>query len=373
MPEPVQEPTVEQRNLVALSLIPGLGPRKIRMLMSSCGSASRVFEAPRSHLLRISGIGKHLADQIGGFRDFDTIDDQFQKAASMSAAFVSIADSTYPLLLRQIYDPPPFLWVVGRRDIEWQHCIAVVGTRRPSAYGKRATRSIVRQLCEQRCVIVSGLAYGIDAVAHRETIFQGAHTVAVLGSGLDVIYPGSHRELADDISNHGCIISTFPFGTQPDAPNFPQRNRLISGISRATLVTEAFNRGGALITASMALDQNREVFAVPGPIFSPSSAGTNWLIKEGTAKLIQNVDDILVEIGIDKITHRTDSANFRNLPDDLTTIEQRVVDILQEDRTHIDTICKAAKLDAAVTLSILLQLELKGVVRQDEGYLFARL
>lgn len=372
MPETERSVESEYRHVVALSLIPGIGPRKTRDLLTAFGSARQVFQSAYSQLVRIPGIGKHLASEIRNFDRYGVVDRQFMVAHSQGARFIHFDSDEYPPNLRQIYDPPPFLWVNGSLSVNWDGCIAVVGTRRPSEYGKDATRNLVAGLCEAGCTIISGLAYGIDAIAHRAAVDHGATTMAVLGSGLDIIYPGSHHKLAADITKNGALISTFPFGTEPEPANFPQRNRIISGLTVATVVIEAFEQGGALLTAANALDQNREVMAVPGSIFSKQSTGTNRLIKDGAAKLVQSVDDILIELGLDTPNSIEQVTNPGPLPENLTGVERKIVTHLNRDPTHIDQICSRWGLPASTITTILLSLELKGCIRQLDGCYFVR-
>lgn len=372
MPDKQSDFDNEHLHLVALSLVQGIGPKKSRDLLETFGSATNVFRASYHNLLRTPGIGAHLAREVCSFERFDEAKTQFQRARELSVSFVHLGSDRYPQALKQIYDPPPFLWMAGGEAIDWSSCVAVVGTRRPSEYGKDATRKIVGNLCDAGCVIVSGLAYGIDAIAHRTAVDSNSATVAVLGSGLDIIYPRMHSRLASEILEHGAIISTFPFGTEPEPANFPQRNRLISGISLATVVVEAFEKGGALLTAANALDQNREVMAVPGSIFSGPSRGPNQLIKNSAAKLVQSADDILVELGIDPARKPKPQPQLRELPQGLSEVERDMAGLLGSNPVHVDEICTKLDLSPARASSLLLGLELKGCIRQLEGYYFVR-
>jgi DNA processing protein len=228
-------------------------------------------------------------------------------------------------------------------------------------------------LAEKGITVVSGLAYGIDAAAHQAAVDAGGRTLAVLGSGADRIYPSKHKRLADDIAAHGAILSEYPLGAAPDAPNFPRRNRIISGLSLGTLVVEAHEKGGALITARLAVEQNREVFAIPSPVHSRSGKGTNHLIQRGHAKLVLNVDDILDELGFADMPGAAPASAQAKPLEDLSAIEQELYAILEAEPQHIDAICQQTGYDSSTALVYLLSLEFKGLVRQMAGKQFLRM
>lgn len=357
----------DRRALIALSLIPGVGTSRIRSLVSVFGSARRVLRASRSALERVPSIGPRTADGIATFRDDAAVDRQIEDAERIGAYMVTLWDERYPQLLRQIYDPPAFLWVLGELPAFERSggAIGIVGTRRPTAYGRRTAHDFAYVFARLGFTVVSGLAYGIDAVAHGAALEAGGRTVAVLGSGIDVIYPSRHRSLAHDIVTAGALISEFPLGTRPEGGNFPRRNRLVSGLCLGTLIVEAYEEGGALITARLALEQNREVFAIPGPIHSPSSAGTNRLIQRGEARLVLHVEDLLQELGISEPAGGNGPPAVD--PSRLEPGERRLCRAMTTEPMHIDAICSAADLDVATALVCLLNLELKGVVRQLAG------
>lgn len=360
----------EQRALIALSLVPGVGTGRIRTLLAAFGSAAAVLRASRSALAAVPGIGPQTARRIAEFDDVQAVDRQIARAEHVGAEMITVWDDRYPSLLREIYDPPTFLWVRGRMPgtARPERAIAIVGTRRPSSYGRRTAHEIAHILARLGFTIVSGLAYGIDAVAHAAALEGGGRTVAVLGSGVDRIYPARHRRLVMEMERKGAVISEYPLGAKPEASNFPRRNRVVSGLCQGTLIVESYEEGGALITAHLALEQNREVFAVPGPIQSPSSAGTNRLIQRGEARLVQNVEDILHEFGI------TADSDGQHAPTvDLAELapEERVLcRVLSNEPMHIDAVCTGAELDPATALVHLLNLEFKGVVRQLAGKQF---
>lgn len=360
----------EQRALVALSLVPGVGSARIAMLVKAFGSAEEALHASPNEIAGLFGIGRQTALSIARFDDFDAVDRQIDRAYQIGAEMLSRWDDRYPHLLKEIDDPPAFLWTRGvmPRDDRDSRSVAVVGTRRASEYGKRAAREFAGILAGIGCTIVSGLAYGIDAAAHRAALEADGRTIAVLGSGVDRIYPGRHTRIADAIAERGAVVSEYPMGEKPDGPNFPRRNRVISGIARGTLIVEAYEEGGALITARLAVEQNREVFAVPGPIYSKSSKGANALIRNGAATLVQRVEDMLDEFGLRDAAGR--AAFERVDPGSLSDEERLLCDVLDSEPVHIDRICAVSGLDPATALVYLLSLEFKGVVRQLAGKQF---
>ncbi|MCG8608693.1 DNA-processing protein DprA [bacterium] len=249
--------------------------------------------------------------------------------------------------------------------------VAIVGTRRSSEYGRRMAHEFALELAQRGFTVVSGLAYGIDAAAHQGALEAGGRTLAVLGSGADRIYPAKHKKLAQTIAGQGAVLSEYPLGAAPDAPNFPRRNRIISGLSLGTLVVEAFEKGGALITARIAVEQNREVFALPSPVHSRPGAGTNRLIQRGHAKLVLTVDDIVEELGLPEPAPSLFSEATEP-PPDLHPIERQLFDVLEAEPQHIDTLCQKTGHDVSTALVYLLGLEFKGLVRQMAGKQFFR-
>lgn len=360
----------EQRSLVALSLIPGVGPGRIRALVAAFGSAAAALAAPARALAEVPGIGMQTAAAIARFDAFDQVEAQLRQAERLGTTMLAPGDAGFPALLRQIYDPPAFLWTLGELRAEDACAVAIVGTRRASDYGRRVAHELATGLAERGVTVVSGLAYGIDAAAHRAALQAGGRTLAVLGSGLDRIYPGRHAGLAREIAAAGAVVSEYPFGTGPDAPNFPRRNRIVSGLALGTVVVEAYETGGALITARLALEQNREVFAVPGSIHCRSADGANRLIQQGHAKLVQSVDDILVEIG--GLHEGAERPTAQAAPVVLSEVEQRLYDVLDASPRHIDVVCARTGLDASTALVYLLSLEFKGLVRQMAGQQYFR-
>ncbi len=364
----------EVRALVALSMVPGVGQGRIRALLARFGSAEAALYAPRHKIAETPGVGPQTADAVARFDQQEAVHRQMQAAERSGARLITSWDPAFPKLLRQIYDPPVFLWVLGELLSSDDRAIAVVGTRRPTEYGRQATTDLAGGLAQQGFTIVSGLAYGIDAVAHRAALEAGGRTIAVLGSGVDRIYPSSHSRLAELVIQHGAILSEYPMGAAPDAANFPRRNRLVSGLALGTLVAEAYENGGALITARLAIEHNREVFAVPSPIRSQAGAGCNRLIQQGAAKLVMTTEDIMAEL------QGTSAAPLGNgttgappvPPPDLSGVEKVLYDALTPDPVHIDSLCNNTNLDVSTALVYLLSLEFKGLVRQMAGKQFYR-
>ena len=355
--------------MLALAAVPGVGTRRLRSLLAAFGSAEAVLHASSRALSEVPDIGPQTAKAIRRCDAVDAADAQLLRAEQLGARLVTLWDDVYPERLRHIFDPPPFLWVRGTIKTIDASSLAVVGTRRATDYGKRIAAEWAAELAGRGVTVVSGLAYGIDAAAHRGAIEGGGRTLAVLGSGVDRIYPARHMRLAAAISEAGALLSEYPLGTAPDASNFPRRNRVISGLTLGTLVVEAYEKGGALITARLALEQDRDVFAVPSPLHNPAGRGANGLIREGLARLVTSVDDIIGELGLVE----GPAQGIREAPPpDLGPIEQRLYDAIGAEPVQIDVLCQRTDLDPSTALVYLLGLEFKGLVRQMAGKQFYR-
>lgn len=369
----------ELRALVALSLVPGVGPGRIRALLAHFGAASAVMTASRRALAQVERVGPQTAAAIADFDGEAEVDRQFERAARVGAELVPLWDDRYPDLLRRIYDPPAVLWLRGDLRPEDGRALAIVGTRRASDYGKRVAHHFAFELARRGFTIVSGLAYGIDAAAHRGALEAGGRTIAVLGSGVDRIYPAKNAPLAERMAaGQGAVLSEFGLGAKPDAVNFPRRNRIVAGLAHGTLVAEARPTGGALITAWMALEQNREVFAAPAALFSPTGEGTNQLIRKGYATLVTNVDELLAELDGQlrpappaRATEAPEPAEAP-APTDLNGPERKLYDALTTEPVHLDALCERTGLDSSNALVYLLSLEFRGLVRQLAGKQFFR-
>ncbi len=281
--------------LLALNKIPGLGSRRLMSLIENVGSARRIWGASVKELIAAPSISKKLAIDIVNARSIVDPDEELKKISELGIDLITIWDDDYPYNLKNIYDPPVVLYVKGSLLPADNNSISIVGSRRASSYGRRVAKRLSFDIAKYGITVVSGLARGIDTEAHRGALESGGRTIAVVGSGLDVIYPPENHGLFEKISRSGAVISEFALGTPPEARNFPARNRIVSGFSKGTVVVEASEKSGSLITANFALEQGREVFAVPGDIYRWGSKGSNRLIKEG-AKLVESVHDILEEV-----------------------------------------------------------------------------
>ncbi len=363
----------EQRALVALMHVPGVGPARVAALVQHFGAAAAVMSAPARALRQVDGVGPQTARAIAAFDDPEAVEAQLRRAEQAGATLVTRWDAAFPPRLRQIYDPPVALWMRGALVEADARALAVVGTRRCTDYGLRQAERFAEGLVQAGFTVVSGLAYGIDAAAHRGALEAGGCTLAVLGSGVDRIYPRRHTRLARRITEQGALLSEYALGAAPDAPNFPRRNRIISGLTLGTLVVEAHATGGALITARLAVEQNREVFAVPSAAHSEAGTGTNRLIQRGHAKLVLTVEDILEELNVDPVEEEpSDGEAIADPPPDLNGPERALWEALGPEPLHIDLLCERTGLDASSALVYLLSLEFKGLVRQMAGKQFLR-
>ena len=355
------------RSWLALRLVRGVGNVTYRELLEHFGSPQAVFAASPAALIE-AGVHAEVARAIATFDQWRVVDTELNKITRAGVHLVTRTEPAYPVNLTHLHDPPPFLYVRGSLVPEDHIAIAIVGSRFASAYGKGAARDLARGLAEKGVTIVSGLARGIDAEAHRAALATSGRTIAVLGSGLDIIYPSEHRPLAAEIPASGAVISEFSLGSKPDAPHFPYRNRVISGLTLGTVVVEAAENSGSLITARFALEQNREVFAVPGPITSLRSRGPHRLIKDG-AKLVEEIDDILSEIAPALAPPRSASPGAPAVT--LEPDEVLLAELFDGGSLHVDTLIARSGLGAARVLEVLLNLELKGMVTQLPGTYFA--
>ncbi len=370
----------ETRALIALAMVPGVGPGRLRALLARFGSAEAVLAAPRRALAGVEGVGPQTAAAVAGFDGDRAADEQLGRAAAVGAEAVTLWDRRYPRLLRQIYDPPPVLWLRGDLLERDGRAVAIVGTRRASDYGKRVAHHFGFELARRGYTVVSGLAYGVDAAAHRGALEAGGRTLAVLGSGVDRVYPQRNAPLAEAMAaGQGGVLSEFALGTKPDAPNFPRRNRIIAGLAAGTLVAEARKTGGALITAWMATEQNRAVFAAPAPLFGAVGEGTNAIIRKGYATLVTSVDDLLEEIDPQLDPQLGEAASAAAAPaaaptpdPALTGVERRLFEALSAEPTSLDALCERTGLGPSAALPYLLQLEFRGLVRQMAGRQFFR-
>jgi DNA processing protein len=364
--------------LLALSSVEGLGCRTIHRLLDHFKDPCLIFASTRDNLVR-QGVPEPLAASLLSGKPRDAAGQTWSRCQQDGIQIVPFRDSRYPGLLKEIYDPPVVLYIKGEIATLQRPVIALVGSRHPTPYGLNAAERLARDLAGRGLVIASGMARGIDSASHRGALSARGTTVAVLGSGLDLIYPRENQKLARQIEQSGCLISEFPPGTPPVPQNFPVRNRIISGISLGTCVVEAAEFSGSLITARLALEQGREVFAVPGNITSKNSFGPNLWIKQG-AKLVQDWKDIVEELprpvkeGICQQELEAAGQRQGNLfGDAFTTLEKRVLELLTNDEAlHVDQLLESSGLSSSELLATLSELEMKDKVRQLRGKYFVR-
>ena len=374
------------RDWVELNMTPGIGPRAAAKLLERFGSAEAVYSATRAELETLRLVPEAIDTIIG--RDLQAAAEaEIKSVRKLGGDILLLDDGVYPSPLREIYDPPIVIYVKGSwSECLDQPCIALVGSRRCSTYGQNAGLMIARDLAHRGVTIVSGFARGIDAAAHRGALEAGGRTVAVLGTGIDECYPRDHRKLAAEILDKGgALVTQFPLGTPPVSENFPYRNRIISGLSLGVVVVEAAENSGSLITARLAMEQNREVFAIPGNITSRNSFGTNYLIKGAGAKLIQQWQDIATELPPqiaakllpppfgDKKKERSLADRLAFVPERLSRTESSVFRLLTPDApSHIDTLIDQSRLPVSELTSALLSLEMRELVRALPGKCFVR-
>ncbi len=348
--------------------MPGIGRVKISQLQEYFTTLKHAWKASAGEL-RKAGLDSKSVDTIINLRPKISPDAEMESLKRYKVKVLTCDSPAYPQRLKEIYDYPPVLYVRGNILPEDECCLAVVGTRRATVYGRQVTEEIVSDLARNKITIISGLAKGIDSVAHRAALEASGRTIAVFACGLDIVYPAENAKLAREIMEHGALVSEYPLGIRPKADNFPRRNRIMSGVSLGVLVVEAGESSGALITANQALEQNREVFAVPGSILSPTSKGTNHLIQEG-AKLVLNYVDILEELNLAMVAQQLEMKEL--LPTNET--EALLLKQLSIEPTHIDDVCRHSGLTPALVGSTLAMMELKGMVKQVDGmnYVLAR-
>jgi DNA processing protein len=359
------------RYWLALHFQPDIGPILARKLLSHFGSPERIFSLSSRDLKDIENIGENRARSIVNFDRWERVQQEIEGLDKNNARLITIHDAEYPDSLRQIPDAPLVLYIKGEIRKDDRFAVAVVGSRMATDYGLRAAEKLGYKIASYGLTVVSGMARGIDAASHRAALMARGRTIAVLGSGIDVPYPFENRGLMRAVASSGAVISEFPFGTEPNRENFPKRNRIISGLSLGVAVVEAAVDSGSLITVRYALEQGREVFALPGNITSGTSKGTNKLIKEG-ARLIEGAEEIVEELGPQiKGILREKRIGVESALPEMTVDEKQLFGFLDYEPKHIDTIVRKTDLSSGKALSLLLSLELKGIVRQVNGKNFA--
>ena len=343
---------------VGFSAIPGIGRVRFSQLEGHFHDLERAWNAGPADL-RAAGLDSASVRSIVATRPEISLDAEMEKLDRSAVQAFTIHDDQYPARLKEIFDYPPVIFVRGSIEPADEWCIAVVGTRRATAYGKQVTEEIVADLVRSKITVVSGLARGIDTVAHRTALNCGGRTMAIFASGLDTVYPPENAAMARQVMQQGALISEYPLGTRPRAENFPRRNRIMSGLSLGVLVVEAGDKSGALITAQMAIEQDREVFAIPGSILSTASRGTNQLIQEG-AKLVGDYTDILEELNLMTVARQIEMKEL--IPPNET--EAQLLKQMAAEPVHIDEICRGSGLPVSTVSSTLAMMELKGLVKQ---------
>jgi len=367
----VAEEQVSERDIrywVGFNKVSGIGAARVRALLDYFGDLETAWHA-QAHDLQQAGLDRRSLEHLLQARKKLDLDAEVERLARAGVQVLIWDDADYPPNLREVYNAPPILYVKGRIETRDEWAVAVVGTRQASVYGKEAARMIAAGLAQAGVTVVSGLARGIDALAHRVCLDAGGRTLAVLGSGVDVIYPSQNARLAAEIVERGALVSDYPLGTTPEARNFPPRNRIISGLALGTVVVEGDLGSGARITAEFAAEQGREVFAVPGPIFARTSRGTNQLIQQG-AKMVCQVGDILEELNLTMVSEQAQARAV--IPENET--EALLLEHLSAEPIHVDLLGRTVKLPIAQVTSTLALMELKGMVRQVGGmsYVLAR-
>jgi DNA processing protein len=348
----------ETKYWIGFSRAPGIGKVRLNSLKDHFGCLEGAWKASKAELIR-AGLDDKIADGLVDCRTKISLEKELELIEKYHIKVIPFNSPHYPPLLKEIHDYPAVIYIRGMLKALTGTNIAVVGTRRATAYGRQVTEELARSLVMNNITIVSGLAKGIDTAAHRAALDAGGQTVAVFASGLDIVYPPENLNLAREIMEHGVLVSEYPVGIKPKADNFPRRNRILSGLSSGVLVVESGESGGALITANFAVEQNREVFAVPGSVLSPMSRGPNKLIQEG-AKLVRNHLDIIEELNLSVVSQQL-------VMEELTAsneIESHIMKCMTGEPTHIDEICRKTGINTSTVMSNLAIMEFKGLVRQ---------
>jgi len=357
---------------LGLSLVPGVGTVLYKRLLERFNHPMAAFQASMEELLSVEGMVQRVAEAIRQGPFEKSVERELHLLEKVKGALLTLHGEGYPSRLKTIYDPPPLLYVRGTVKKEDDFAIAIVGSRKTSTYGRAITEKLSQDLAAHGITIVSGMARGIDSVAHQGALSAAGRTLAVLGCGVDVIYPPENRRLCEEIIAHGAVLSEFPMGSPPEGSHFPKRNRMISGLSLGVVVVQAGQKSGSLITANYALEQGRDVFAVPGNVGINGSSGTNQLIKDG-AKLVATSADILEEVIPQwKREKEEEGVQKKEAALVLSPDEKLVYDRLGEDPLHIDPLIRESQLDPGKVLSLLLGLELRGLVLQWPGKCFSK-
>ncbi len=351
---------------VAFNKVPGIGSTRLARLIETCGSVEAAWKAPIQEL-RSVGLDKRSLENLLEARRTINPAAEVEKVEKAGINMLTWDDANYPANLRQLETRPPLLYARGQMIEEDEWAVAIVGTRRASAYGREVAHKLATELAHNKITVISGLALGVDAIAHRAALDAGGRTIAVLGSGVDQLYPAQNRKLALEMLKRGAVVSEYPVGTLPAASNFPPRNRIISGLSRGVIIVEAGKKSGALITANYAAEQGREVFAVPGSILHPGSSGCNALIQSGATPLL-SIDDVLDSLNLKRLGDK-EEARTAIASDPL---ENQLLNHLSLEPRTVDDIVRSVEMSSAQVSSLLTIMELKGLVRQTNPLSYVR-
>lgn len=359
----------EYAGRIALTMIPGIGPVISKRLVLHCGSAEAVFREKRKLLEAIPGIGIITAKLLANKDCHRRAEAELNRIGKTGIKMLYFTEPGYPSRLKHCYDSPPLLYYKGNADLNANRIVAVIGTREITDYGTQLCEKLIAELVPYGVLVVSGLAYGVDICAHRAALANNLQTIGVLGHGLDVIYPRPHASVAKKMRDHGGLLTDFPCGTKPDRENFPQRNRIVAGLSDAIVVVESGERGGSMITAEFACNYNRDVFAFPGRIGDPASAGCHKLIKRNKAALIESAEDVAYNMGWEK--PQENAVVVQTTLQTFSGDEEKIVASLRGmGNVHIDEICSMSGLTMGKTAALLLQLEFAGAVKSLPGKMF---
>ncbi len=357
---------------IALTLIPGIGDVLAKNLIDHCGSAEGVFKEKKGTLQKIRGIGEILADAVSRYQVLDRAEEEVTFIQRFKITPLFYLEDTYPQRLRQCHDSPVMLYYKGTGDLNAKRILSIVGTRNASSLGKKLCQDLIQDLREYGVLIVSGLAYGIDICAHKAALAEELPTVGVLAHGLDKIYPALHRSTAEKMLEQGGLLTDFPSKTIPDAPNFPKRNRIVAGLSDATVVVESKAKGGSLITADIANSYSRDVFAFPGRVKDECSLGCNQLIKYNKGALIESGEDIIRMMGWEKPKNKPKVVQQKSLFQNLSPEEEVIINLLKEKTDRgLDELCFLAKLSMSKVSLSLLNLELTGLIQEKPGKIYS--
>ena len=361
-----------QEAIVALNMLPKIGPIRVRRLLEALGDPAAILGAAKDRLMRVDGIGEETAKILHSWQDHADPIAEIRDATARGISIVTQDDADYPAPLRNAYDPPLLLYVWGKLEPRDRHAISIVGSRRTTLYGTQATKKLSYQLAQAGFTIVSGLARGIDTAAHEAAVAANGRTIAVVGSGLAQLYPPENLVLAEKIaSGFGAVVSEFPLNTPPDKQTFPMRNRIVAAWARAVLVTECPAWSGSLITANLASEYGKPIFAVPGPIDKPTSAGCNQLIRDG-ATLVADVSHILDDLGELPFARQPSAAEPAAEIPELPEEEAAVFAAVSADESPVDRIIERSGLPAHVVTANLMKLEMRRLVRVFPGFRYAR-